>query len=55
MDPPIQLSRSVLGHPQDVQTHVVFRPPSQTEAKAPGAPLQLHRQTSLQSIKDEVD
>lgn len=35
----MQLSRSILGHPQDVQTHVVFRSSSQTEAKAPGAPL----------------
>lgn len=39
MDPPIELSRSILGHPQDVQTHVVFCSPSQTEAKAPGASL----------------
>lgn len=39
MDPPVQLSRSILGHPQDVQAHVVLRSPSQAEAEAPGAPL----------------
>lgn len=39
MDPSIQLSRSILSKSQDVQTHVVLCSPSQTEAKAPGAPL----------------
>lgn len=39
MDPSVQLSRSVLSQPQDVQAHVVLCPPSQAEAKAPGGPL----------------
>lgn len=51
MDPSVQLSRSILSQSQDVQTHVVLRPPSQAEAKAPGAPLQLHGETTLHNVR----
>lgn len=48
MNPPIQLSRSVLCKPQDVQAHVILCSSSQAETEAPQTSLQLHRQTTLE-------
>lgn len=47
VDSPVQQSRPLLSQSQDVQAHVVLSPSPQTEAKTPGPPVQLHRDTAL--------
>lgn len=47
MYPPIFKGRPILGEAQDVQTHVILLPSSQTEAETALATFQLHHEAAL--------